>query len=74
MMDEFDSFSHKYQDAFQQGTVFVYMKAHGNTSMRGTPLVHAAYSSETVKGAFFSTSEGWGTEATFKVALDRDRA
>jgi CBS domain-containing protein len=40
MLEEFDSFSRKYQEAFQQGTVFVYMKSHGTTSMRGTPLVH----------------------------------
>ena len=29
MMDEFDSFSRRFQEAFQLGTLFVYMKSHG---------------------------------------------
>ena len=40
MMDEFDSFSHRYQEAFQLGTLFVYMKSHGDNGVRDTPLVH----------------------------------
>ena len=71
MMDEFDSFVHKYQEAFQLGTLFVYMKSHRNTSLRGTPLVHCRLQFRTVKGTFFSASEGWGVEPTFRVALDR---
>lgn len=71
MMEEFDSFSHKYQEAFQLGTLFVYMKSHGNTSMRGTPMVHCRLQFRTVRGTFFSASEGWGVEPTFRVALDR---
>ncbi len=71
MMDEFDSFTRRYQDAFQPGTLFVYMKSHRNTSMRGTPLVHCRLQFRTVRGTFFSASEGWGIEPTFKVALDR---
>lgn len=71
MMDEFDSFVHKYQEAFQMGTLFVYMKSHGNTSMRGTPMIHCRLQFRTVKGTFFSSSEGWGVEPTFRVALDR---
>ncbi len=71
MMDEFDSFSRKYQDAFSQGTLFVYMKTHGTTSLRGTPLIHCRLQFRTVKGSFFSTGEGWGIETTFRVALDR---
>jgi CBS domain-containing protein len=71
MMDEFDSFTRKYQDAFQIGTLFVYMKSHGNTNMRGTPLVHCRLQFRTVKGTFFSSGEGWGIESTFRVALDR---
>jgi CBS domain-containing protein len=71
MMDEFDSFSRKYQEAFQIGTLFVYMKSHGTTSMRGTPLVHCRLQFRTVKGTFFSSGEGWGVESTFRVALDR---
>ncbi len=71
MMDEFDSFAHKYQDAFQLGTLFVYMKSHGNTNLRGTPLIHCRLQFRTVRGTFFSASEGWGVEPTFRVALDR---
>jgi CBS domain-containing protein len=71
MMDEFDSFSHRYQEAFQLGTLFVYMKSHRNTSMRGTPLVHCRLQFRTARGTFISASEGWGIEPTFKVALDR---
>jgi len=71
MMEEFDSFAHKYQDAFQLGTLFVYMKSHGNTSLRGTPLIHCRLQFRTVRGTFFSASEGWGVEPTFRVALDR---
>ena len=71
MMEEFDSFAHKYQDAFQLGTLFVYMKSHGNSSLRGTPLIHCRLQFRTVRGTFFSASEGWGIEPTFKVALER---
>ena len=71
MMDEFDSFAHKYQEAFQLGTLFVYMKSHGNTNLRGTPLIHCRLQFRTVRGTFFSASEGWGVEPTFRVALDR---
>ena len=71
MMDEFDSFVRKYQEAFQLGTLFVYMKSHGNTSMRGTPMVHCRLQFRTARGTFFSASEGWGVEPTFRVALDR---
>ncbi len=71
MMDEYDSFSRKYKEAFKVGTLFVYMKSHGTTSMRGTPLVHCRLQFRTAKGTFFSSSEGWGIESTFRVALDR---
>ncbi len=71
MMDEFDSFVRKYQEAFQLGTLFVYMKSHGNTSMRGTPMIHCRLQFRTARGTFFSASEGWGVEPTFRVALDR---
>ncbi len=71
MMEEFDSFTHKYQEAFQLGTLFVYMKSHRNTNLRGTPLVHCRLQFRTVRGTFFSASEGWGVEPTFRVALDR---
>lgn len=71
MIDEFDSFMRKFKDAFQVGTLFVYIKSHGSTNMRGTPLVHCRLQFRTTKGTFFSSSEGWGVESTFRVALDR---
>jgi CBS domain-containing protein len=71
MMDEFDTFVHKYQEAFQLGTLFVYMKSHGNTDTRETPMIHCRLQFRTARGTFFSASEGWGVEPTFRVALDR---
>ncbi len=71
MMAEFDSFTHRFKEAFQQGSLFVYMKSHRGTNMRGTPMVHCRLQFRTAKGSFFSSSEGWGVEPTFKVALDR---
>ncbi len=71
MMGEFDSFSHRFQEAFQLGTLFVYMKSHGDNGVRDTPLVHCRLQFRTVRGTFFAASEGWGVEPTFRVALDR---
>ncbi len=71
MMDEFDSFVRKYEEAFRLGTLFVYLKTHGNTNLRGTPMIHCRLQFRTVRGTFFSSSEGWGVEPTFRVALDR---
>jgi CBS domain-containing protein len=71
MMNEFDSFSRKYQEAFQLGTLFVYMKSHGETTMRETPMIHCRLQFRTARGTFFAASEGWGVEPTFRVALDR---
>jgi CBS domain-containing protein len=70
MMDEFSSFARKYQDAFESGTLFVYIKTHG-ASHKGVPLIHCRLQLKTVKGSFFSSGEGWGVESTFRVALDR---
>jgi CBS domain-containing protein len=71
MMDEFDSFSRRFQEAFQLGTLFVYMKSHGDKAVRETPLVHCRLQFRTIRGTFFAASEGWGVEPTFRVALDR---
>ena len=71
MMTEFDSFTHRFQEAFQLGALFVYMKSHRGTNMRGTPMVHCRLQFRTTRGNFFAASEGWGIEPTFKVALDR---
>ncbi len=70
MMDEFESFARKYKDALELGTLFVYMKTHG-TNHKGVPLLHCRLQLRTVKGSFFSSSEGFGVESTFRVALDR---
>jgi CBS domain-containing protein len=71
MMNEFDSFSHRFTEAFQLGTLFVYMKSHGDTTVRDTPLVHCRLQFRTSRGTFFSASEGWGVEPTFRIALVR---
>jgi hypothetical protein len=70
MMEEFDSFIRKYQDAFESGTLFVYVKTHG-TNHKGVPLIHCRLQLRTARGVFFSSSEGWGVEPAFRVALDR---
>ncbi len=70
MMAEFDSLVRRYQDIFQLGTLFVYLKTHG-TNHRGIPLLHCRLQLRTVKGQFYSSSEGFGVEPTFRVALDR---
>jgi len=70
MMDEFEAFARKYKDALKLGTLFVYMKTHG-TNHKGVPLLHCRLQLRTVRGAFFSSSEGFGVESTFRVALDR---
>ena len=73
MMGEFDSFSRKYKDLLESGTLFVYMKLHG-TNHKGQPLMHLRLQLRTVKGVkgfFFASAEGWGIEPTFRVALDR---
>jgi hypothetical protein len=70
MMSEFDNFARKYQDVFQLGTLFVYLKTHG-TNHKGVPLVHCRLQFRTVKGQFYSSGEGFGIEPTFRVALDR---
>jgi hypothetical protein len=70
MMNEFETFTHKYKDALRVGTLFVYMKTHG-TNHKGVPLLHCRLQLRTAKGSFFSSSEGFGVESTFRVALDR---
>jgi CBS domain-containing protein len=70
IMAEFDNFVRKYKEVFQMGTLFVYLKTHG-ANHGGVPLIHCRLQLRTVKGAFYSSGEGWGTETTFRVALDR---
>ena len=70
IMDDFESFTHRYGKTLEPGTLFVYMKTHG-TNFKGDQLVHCRLQFRTAKGSFFSSSEGYGVEETFRVALDR---
>ena len=70
MIDEFSTFARKYETVFETGTLFAYIKTHG-ASRKGIPLIHCRLQLRTAKGAFYSSSEGWGIEPTFRVALDR---
>lgn len=70
IMDDFKSFAGRYKETLEAGTLFVYMKTHG-TNYKGDQLVHCRLQLRTRKGSFFSSSEGWGVEQTFRTALDR---
>ena len=70
MMDEFDSFTRKFEGTFESGTLFVYIKTHG-ADHKGVPLIHCRVQLRTMRGVFYSSGEGWGVESTFRVALDR---
>jgi len=70
IMDDFQSFASRYKETLEAGTLFVYMKTHG-TNYKGDQLVHCRLQLRTRKGSFFSSSEGYGVEATFQAALDK---
>jgi len=70
MRGDFDTFSRKYENVFKTGTLFAYIKTHG-ASRKGVPLIHCRLQLRTAKGAFYSSSEGWGVEPAFRMALDR---
>jgi len=70
IMNDFDSFSRRYREMVEAGTLFVYMKTHG-TNYKGERLIHCRLQFRTGKGAFFSSDEGFGVEQTFRLALDR---
>ncbi len=70
IMDDFKSFARRYKETLEAGTLFVYMKTHG-TNYKGDQLTHCHLQLRTRKGSFFSSSEGWGVEQTFRMALDR---
>ncbi|MFZ7136998.1 MAG: CBS domain-containing protein [archaeon] len=70
IMDDFESFTSRYGETLESGTLFVYMKTHG-TNFKGDQLIHCRLQFRTRKGSFFSSSEGWGAEQTFRLALDR---
>jgi len=70
IMEDFEVFSRKYQKILESGTLFVYMKTHG-TNYKGERLIHCRLQFRTRRGSFFSSSEGYGVEATFRTALGR---
>jgi len=70
IMDDFESFAGRYEETVEAGTLFVYMKTHG-TNYKGERLIHCRLQFRTRKGSFFSSSEGFGVEQTFRIALDR---
>lgn len=70
IMDDFESFTHRYGEKLESGTLFVYMKTHG-TNFKGDQLIHCRLQFRTRRGSFFSSGEGWGVEQTFRLALDR---
>ena len=70
IMGDFESFTHRYGETLESGTLFVYMKTHG-TNFKGDQLIHCRLQFRTNKGSFFSSGEGYGVEQTFRIALDR---
>ena len=70
LLDEFKSFINKYKETLVSGTLFVYIKTHGQ-SHKNSPLIHCRLQLKTEKGAFFSSGEGYGIEATFRLTLNR---
>ena len=70
IMNDFEVFSRKYQKTLQSGTLFLYMKTHG-TNFKGEQLIHCRLQFRTRRGTFFSSSENYGVEVTFRTALDR---
>jgi len=70
IMDDFESFARRHRESLEAGILFVYMKTHG-TNFKGNQLIHCRLQLRTRKGSFFSSSEGWDAEQTFRMALDR---
>jgi predicted transcriptional regulator len=70
IMDDFESFTGRYGETLESGTLFVYMKTHG-TNFKGDQLIHCRLQFRTRKGAFYSSGEGYDAEQTFRLALDR---
>jgi CBS domain-containing protein len=70
IMNDFESFTGRYGETLESGTLFVYMKTHG-TNFRGDQLIHCRLQFRTRKGSFYSSGEGYDAEQTFRLALDR---
>ena len=60
----------RYERALENGTLFVCFKTHG-TNHSTCQLVHSRLQLRTVKHSLFSSSDGYGIEPTFRMALDR---
>jgi CBS domain-containing protein/ribosome-associated translation inhibitor RaiA len=69
IMDDFKSFAQRYGKFLEAGTVFVYMKTYG-ANHKGERLVHCRLQLRTRAGNFFSSSDGWNLEETFRIALE----
>jgi CBS domain-containing protein len=70
MIDAFESFAGKYEDALGSGILFVYIKSLGSGS-KAHQLVQCRFQLRTTKGLFHSSSEAWGTIDAFLLALER---
>ena len=70
MINEFNSFIHKYEEGLKVGTLFVYLKILGK-NRKGLQLIHCRLQLKTAKGAFYSSGEGYGVESTFQMAMER---
>jgi hypothetical protein len=70
IMEDFESFTGRYGETLESGTLFVYMKTHG-TNFKGDQLIHCRLQFRTRKGSFYSSGEGYDVEQTFRLALDR---
>jgi CBS domain-containing protein len=68
--EDVESFASRFKNTIESGTLFVYMKTHG-TNYKGDQLIHCRLKFRTRKHTFFSSSEGYGVEQTFRVALDK---
>jgi CBS domain-containing protein/ribosome-associated translation inhibitor RaiA len=69
IMDDFKSFAQRYGKFLEAGTVFVYMKTYG-ASHKGEQLINCRLQLRTKAGNFFSSSDGWNLEETFRIALE----
>jgi hypothetical protein len=70
IMDDIESFANRFKSTIQSGNLFIYMKTHG-TNFKGDQLIHCRLKFRTRKNTFFSSSEGYGVEQTFRIGLDK---
>jgi predicted transcriptional regulator len=69
ILDDFKSFAQRYGKFLEAGTVFVYLKSQGSTH-KGEQLVNCRLQLRTRAGSFFSSSDGWNVEETFRLSLE----